>query len=119
MTDNKEQLLKRIDDLREHQSFTLTPRSWRTELAQRQLVLDILEHLLICDTARKKEVNMQLSDLKKQLENIPDDAEVTYGKYQGYYHADRKECLILTLGNNNIFIDIPRYEGLPGSQESS
>ncbi len=53
MPDNKEQLLKRIDDLREHQKSTLSPRSWRIELVQRQLVLDILEHLLICDTARK------------------------------------------------------------------
>ncbi|KKN16371.1 hypothetical protein LCGC14_0976660 [marine sediment metagenome] len=62
---------------------------------------------------------MKIDELKKQLEVFPDDAEVTYGKYQGYYHADRKECLIISQGNNDSFIDIPRYKGLPGSQESS
>ncbi|KKN16369.1 hypothetical protein LCGC14_0976640 [marine sediment metagenome] len=49
----KEQLLKRIEELRVHQKSSLAPRGWRLELMHRHLVLDILEHLLISDTARK------------------------------------------------------------------
>jgi len=50
---DKEQLLKRIEELRARQKSTMTPRSWSLELIHRQLVLDILEYLLISDTARK------------------------------------------------------------------
>jgi len=53
MPDTKEQLLKRIEDLREHQSTSIAPRSWSLELLHRRLFLDILEYLLLCDTARK------------------------------------------------------------------
>ena len=56
---------------------------------------------------------MKVKELKKNLEPLPNDAEVTYGKYQGYYHADRKPCLIISLGNQDCFIDIPEYKGLP------
>ena len=56
---------------------------------------------------------MKLSELKEQLKNLPDDAEVTYGKYQGFYHANRKPCLIISQGNEDYFIDIPNYGGLP------
>ena len=59
---------------------------------------------------------MKLKDLKDQLEPLPDDAEVTYGKYQGYYHANRKGCLIISRGNSDCFIDITDYKGLPGNQ---
>jgi len=58
---------------------------------------------------------MKVNDLKKQLEATPDDAEVTYGVYQGYYHANRRPCLIISWGNDDIFIDVPDYKGLPGS----
>lgn len=56
---------------------------------------------------------MKVSELKKKLGVLPDDAEVTYGKYQGYYYTNREECLIISLGNSDYFIDIPKYGGLP------
>jgi len=62
---------------------------------------------------------MLLRELKKRLENLPaecgcwDDAEVTYGRYQGFYNTNREECLIISLGNQDHFIDIPKYKGLP------
>lgn len=56
---------------------------------------------------------MKVDELKKRLETLPDDAEVTYGTYQGYYHANRKPCLIISFssggGFNDSFIDIPEY----------
>ena len=59
---------------------------------------------------------MQLKELMEQLRHLPDDAEVTYGKYQGFYNANREECIIISRGNKDYFIDIPRYEGLPGEE---
>jgi hypothetical protein len=53
MPDTKEQLLKRIEEQRGIEGDTMTPRNWRIELRHRRLVLDILEYLLLCDTARK------------------------------------------------------------------
>ena len=58
---------------------------------------------------------MKVKDLKRLLRTMPDDGEVTYGKYQGFYHANRKACLIISLGNTDSFIDVPKYKGLPRS----
>jgi len=53
MPDTKEQLLKRIEDQREIMVDTMGRGSKLLELSYRRLVLDILEYLLLCDTARK------------------------------------------------------------------
>lgn len=60
MADTKEQLFKRINDQREIMTHGLErglskELSKRVEVKFKKLVLDILEHLLICDTARKLE----------------------------------------------------------------
>lgn len=50
---NKDQLLGRIGDLRKAQDSSLTPMSRSLQLAERRLILDVIEFLLITDTARQ------------------------------------------------------------------
>lgn len=56
---------------------------------------------------------MKVSELKGRLETVPDDAEVAYGVYQGWYYANRKPCLIISFksggGFSDSFVDIPEY----------
>lgn len=47
MSITKERLLERIDDLRKAQAVSLTPFSRSMQLAERRLILDVVEFLLI------------------------------------------------------------------------
>jgi len=53
MTETKENLLEEIDALKKARTENLIPRSRALELRSRYLILDILEYLLVADTARK------------------------------------------------------------------
>ena len=50
---DKERLLTRIANLKKCQATSLAPNSPSLKMVYKRLVLDVLEHLLICDTARK------------------------------------------------------------------
>ena len=53
MPNTKEQLLERIKKLKEREAASLTRGSGFLELQNRYLVMDVLEYLLISDTAQK------------------------------------------------------------------
>lgn len=53
MVRTKEEILEDINRLKESQATSLTPFSRTRQLLQARLTLEILEYLLISDTARK------------------------------------------------------------------